>query len=114
MIRDPHHEQMSRGDLQKLQLERLKAQIAYVYDKSPFYQRVFKEKGIKPGDVQSLSDITKLPFTSKLDFRDNYPFGLMAVSINKVVRFHSSSGTTGKPVIAPYTQGDIDPERSEN
>ena len=108
MIRDPHHEQMSRGDLEKLQLERLKAIVAYVAEKSPYYQRAFKEKGIKPGDVQALKDIAKLPFTSKLDFRDNYPFGLLAVPMDQVVRVHSSSGTTGKPVIAPYTQKDID------
>jgi len=108
MIRDPKHEQMSRGDLEKLQLERLKAIVAYVAEKSPYYQRAFKERGIKPGDVQSLKDITKLPFTSKLDFRDNYPFGLLAVPMDEVVRVHSSSGTTGKPVIAPYTQKDID------
>ncbi len=108
MIRDARYEQMSRGDLDKLQLERLKAMAAYVYDKSPFYQRAMKEKGVAPGDIQTLADITKLPFTSKLDFRDNYPFGLLAVSMDKVVRVHSSSGTTGKPVVAPYTQGDID------
>ena len=108
MIRDPKIEQMPRGDLEKLQLERLKAQVAYVAEKSPFYQRVFKEQGIKPGDIQSLKDIAKLPFTSKLDFRDNYPFGLLSVPMDQVVRVHSSSGTTGKPVIAPYTQKDID------
>jgi phenylacetate-CoA ligase len=67
-----------------------------------------KEKGVTPDDIQSLADLTKLPFTSKLDFRDNYPFGLMAVSMEQVVRIHSSSGTTGKPIIAPYTQHDID------
>lgn len=107
MIRDPKIEQISRGDLEKIQLERLKAIVAYVAEKSPYYQRVFKEKGIKPGDVQSLKDIAKLPFTSKLDFRDNYPFGLLAAPMDQVVRVHSSSGTTGKPVIAPYTQQDI-------
>ncbi len=74
----------------------------------PFYRRTLKEKGVTPDDIQSLADLTKLPFTSKLDFRDNYPFGLMAVSMEQVVRIHSSSGTTGKPIIAPYTQHDID------
>ncbi len=108
MIRDPKHEQMPRGDLEKLQLERLKAIVAYVSEKSPYYQRAFKEHNIKPGDVQSLKDIARLPFTSKLDFRDNYPFGLLAVPMDQVVRVHSSSGTTGKPVIAPYNQKDID------
>ncbi|MDD5093648.1 MAG: phenylacetate--CoA ligase [Dehalococcoidia bacterium] len=108
MIRDPQLEKMSRVELEKLQLERLKKQVAHVYEKSPFYQRTLKEKGVKPADIKKLSDITKLPFTSKADFRDNYPFGLMCVPLNKVVRFHSSSGTTGKPIVAPYTQGDID------
>ncbi len=108
MIRDPKIEQMSRGDLEKLQLDRLKTQVAYVAEKSPFYKRIFKEKGVKPGDIRSLADITKLPFTSKLDFRDNYPFGLLTVPMDQVVRIHSSSGTTGKPIIAPYNQKDID------
>lgn len=108
MIRDPEHEKMPRKDLEKLQLERLQAKVRVVYDKVPFYRQAFKEKGVTPDDIQTLSDLTKLPLTSKLDFRDNYPFGLMAVPHDQVVRIHSSSGTTGKPIIAPYTQGDID------
>ena len=108
MIRDPEHEKMPRKDLEKLQLERLQAKVRVVYEKVPFYRQAFKEKGMTPDDIQTLSDLTKLPFTSKLDFRDNYPFGLMAVPHDQVVRIHSSSGTTGKPIIAPYTQGDID------
>ena len=108
MIRDPEHEKMPRGDLEKLQLERLQDKVRLVYEKVPFYRQAFREKGVTPDDIQTLADLTKLPFTSKLDFRDNYPFGLMAVPHEKVVRIHSSSGTTGKPIIAPYTQGDID------
>ncbi len=108
MIRDPEHEKMPRKDLEKLQLERLQARVRVVYEKVPFYRQAFKEKGVTPDDIQTLSDLTKLPFTSKLDFRDNYPFGLMAVPHDQIVRIHSSSGTTGKPIIAPYTQGDID------
>jgi len=108
MIRDPEHEKMARSELEKLQLERLQAQVRTVYDKVPFYRTAFKEKGVTPDDIKTLADITKLPFTSKLDFRDNYPFGLMAVPHERIVRIHSSSGTTGKPIIAPYTQGDID------
>lgn len=108
MIRDPEHEKMPREDLEKLQLERLQARVRVVYEKVPFYRQALKEKGVTPDDIQTLSDLTKLPFTSKLDFRDNYPFGLMAVPHDQVVRIHSSSGTTGKPIIAPYTQGDID------
>ena len=108
MMRDPKIEAMPRAELEKLQLKRLKTKLKEVYDKVPFYRRAFKEKGIVPEDIKTLADITKLPFTSKLDFRDNYPFGLTAVPLEQVVRIHSSSGTTGKPIIAPYTQGDID------
>jgi phenylacetate-CoA ligase len=108
MIRDPENESMPRETLERLQFERLKAKVGDVYEKVPFYRRTLKEKGVTPDDIQSLADLTKLPFTSKLDFRDNYPFGLMAVSMEQVVRIHSSSGTTGKPIIAPYTQHDID------
>ncbi len=108
MIRDPEHETMPRPELEKLQLERLKVKVREVYDKVSFYRRAFKEKGVTPDDIKTLADLTKLPFTSKLDFRDNYPYGLTAVPMEQVIRIHSSSGTTGKPVIAPYTQHDID------
>jgi phenylacetate-CoA ligase len=108
MIRDPEHETMPRQALEQLQLERLKAVVGYVYERVPFYQRVLKEKGVTPDDIQTLDDLTKLPFTSKIDFRDNYPFGLTTVPLEQVVRIHSSSGTTGKPIIAPYTQLDLD------
>ncbi|MCK4362510.1 MAG: phenylacetate--CoA ligase [Dehalococcoidia bacterium] len=108
MIRDPEHETMPRPELEKLQLERLKVKVREVYDRVPFYRRAFKEKGVTPDDIQTLADLTKLPFTSKLDFRDNYPYGLMAVPLEQAVRIHSSSGTTGKPIIVPYTQGDVD------
>ncbi len=108
MIRDPEHEKMPRKQLEKLQLERLQAKIKEVYEKVPFYRRAFKEKGVTPDDVKTLADLVKLPFTSKTDFRDNYPYGLMAVPLEKVVRIHSSSGTTGKPIIAPYTEADVD------
>ena len=108
MIRDPENESMPRERLERLQFERLKAKVGEVYERVPFYRRTLKEKGVTPDDIQSLADLRKLPFTSKLDFRDNYPFGLMAVPMEKVVRIHSSSGTTGKPIIAPYTRHDID------
>jgi phenylacetate-CoA ligase len=108
MMRDPKIETMSRTELEKLQFKRLKTKLKEVYDKVPFYRRAFKEKGVVPEDIKTLADITKIPFTSKLDFRDNYPFGLTAVPMEQVVRIHSSSGTTGKPIIAPYTQGDVD------
>ncbi len=108
MIRDTEHEKMSRKQVEKLQLERLQAKTKDVYEKVPFYRRAFKEKGITPDDIKTLADLKKLPFTSKIDFRDNYPYGLMTVPLEKVVRIHSSSGTTGKPIIAPYTEADVD------
>lgn len=108
MIWNPKYETMPRKDLEKLQLERLKAQVARVNERVPFYRQAFLERGITPDSIRSLTDLTKLPFTTKNDFRDNYPFGLLAVSLDEVVRIHASSGTTGKPVVAPYTAGDIE------
>lgn len=108
MIRDPEHEKMPRAELEKLQLERLQGRVREVYEKVPFYRQALKEEGVTPDDIRTLDDVTKLPFTSKLDFRDNYPYGLMAVPMEQAVRIHSSSGTTGKPIIAPYTQADVD------
>ncbi len=108
MIRDPKHEQMPRQELERLQLEQLKIKVREVYERVPFYRRTFDEKGVTPDDIRTMSDINKLPFISKLDFRENYPLGLLAVPIEQVVRFHASSGTTGKQVIGPYTKNDID------
>ncbi|MFC1874104.1 phenylacetate--CoA ligase family protein [Chloroflexota bacterium] len=107
MIRDPENEIMSRAELEKLQLKRLQTKVREVYERVPFYQRNFKERGVLPDNIQTLADLRKLPFTDKLDLRDNYPYGLMAVPLEQVVRIHASSGTTGKPVIAPYTVNDI-------
>jgi phenylacetate-CoA ligase len=108
MIWNPKYETMPRKDLERLQLERLKAQVARVNERVPFYRQAFLERGITPDSIRSLTDLTKLPFTTKNDFRDNYPFGLLAVSLDEVVRIHASSGTTGKPVVAPYAAGDIE------
>ncbi|MCL2150580.1 MAG: phenylacetate--CoA ligase [Dehalococcoidia bacterium] len=108
MIRHPHFETMSRSELEKLQLERLKKTVAYVYERVPFYRSGMQKLGVNPEDIRTLSDVARLPFTSKLDFRDNYPFGLACVPQDEIVRVHSSSGTTGKPVIAPYTQKDVE------
>lgn len=107
MIWNPQYETMSRKELEKLQLERLKAQAAHVYEKVPFYRQAFQERGITPDSIRSLADLSKLPFTVKQDFRDNYPTGLVAVPMEQVCRVHASSGTTGKPVIAPYTANDL-------
>jgi len=108
MMWEPQFETMPPKELRRLQLERLKHQVKYAYDKVPFYRTRFHEAGVTPGDIKSLDDVARLPFTSKNDFRDNYPYGLMAVPLAKVVRVHASSGTTGKPIIAPYTASDID------
>ncbi len=108
MMRDPRHEAMPRAEINKLQLARLQQTVRYVYDRVPFYRRSLQERGVAPADIRTLADVALLPFTSKLDFRDNYPFGLSCVPREQIVRVHSSSGTTGKPVIAPYTRRDID------
>jgi len=108
MIWDREHEAMSRADLQALQLQRLQAQVANVYEKVPFYRYAFREKGLTPQSVRSLDDLPSLPFTTKRDFRDNYPLGLAAVPLERIVRVHASSGTTGKPTVVAYTANDID------
>ena len=107
MIWSPKFETMPRPELEKLQLERLKALVARVYEKVPFYRQAFQQKGITPDSIKSLADLRRLPFTSKQDFRDNYPLGLLAVPMEQICRIHASSGTTGKPVIAPYTANDL-------
>jgi phenylacetate-CoA ligase len=94
--------------LKKLQLKKLKETVAWVSEKVPFYKNKFKEMGIKAGDIKSLEDVAKLPFTVKNDLRDNYPFGLCAVPLTEVVRVHASSGTTGKPITGPYTAEDLE------
>jgi phenylacetate-CoA ligase len=95
-------------ELKKFQLEKLKETVAWVSEKVPFYKNKFKEMGIKAGDLKSLQDVAKLPFTVKNDLRDNYPFGLCAVPLEEVVRIHASSGTTGKPITGPYTAEDLE------
>jgi phenylacetate-CoA ligase len=108
MIWDNKHETMSRGELEALQLERLKTQAANVYEVVPFYRQRFMEQGVTPQAIRSLADLARLPFTYKRDFRDNYPLGLAAVPRERIVRIHASSGTTGKPTVVAYTAGDID------
>jgi len=99
---------MSRDELARLQGERLRSMAGRVYEKVPFYRRKFDEAGIRPEDIQSIDDLARLPFTTKTDFRDQYPFGLFAVPMDKVIRLHASSGTTGKPTVVGYTRKDID------
>ena len=91
----------------KVQNKRLAETVKRVYERVPFYRRAFDAKGIKPGDIKSVDDLKHLPFTNKQDLRDNYPYGLFTVPMDKVVRIHSSSGTTGKPTVVGYTMEDI-------
>jgi len=97
----------SREELESLQLSRLQQKVTYVHERAPFYRRSFEAVGVKPADIRSLDDLAHLPFTRKSDFRDHYPFGLLSVSLDEVVRVHASSGTTGKPTVVAYTREDI-------
>lgn len=98
---------IDREALEKHQLTQLQMILKRVYENVPFYKRVFDEKGIKPEDLKHLSDLSKFPFTTKYDLRDEYPFGLFSSPMKEVVRIHASSGTTGKPVVVGYTQNDL-------
>ncbi|MEO5690453.1 MAG: phenylacetate--CoA ligase PaaK [Burkholderiaceae bacterium] len=101
-------ERASRDEIAALQLTRLRATLAHVYANVPHYKRAFDEKGVHPDDLKTLADLARFPFTGKADLRANYPFGMFAVPREQVVRVHASSGTTGKPTVVGYTQGDID------
>uniref|UniRef100_UPI003EB99AAD phenylacetate--CoA ligase family protein n=1 Tax=Parabacteroides goldsteinii TaxID=328812 RepID=UPI003EB99AAD len=107
MIWNETIECMDREEMRKLQSIRLKRVVEHVYHNTPFYRKKMQEMGITPDDIQSIEDITKLPFTVKQDLRDNYPFGLMAVPMSEIVRLHASSGTTGKPIVVGYTRKDL-------
>ena len=100
-------ETMPRNELKALQLSRLKTTVERAYNKVPHYKRKFDAAGVKPSDLKSLADLARFPFTVKADLRDNYPFGLFAVPREQVLRLHASSGTTGKPTVVGYTQGDL-------
>jgi phenylacetate-CoA ligase len=101
-------ETASRDELAALQLERLKWTLTHAYENSPVYRRKFDEAGVHPGEVKTLADLSRFPFTTKKDLRDNYPFGMFAVPQEQVSRIHASSGTTGKPTVVGYTARDID------
>jgi len=104
----PEIETMPREQLIELQNERLVKQVQHVWDNVPYYRKKMEEKGVTPADIQSIDDLHKLPFLSKADLRDAYPYGLKGVPTSECVRIHSTSGTTGKRVVAFYTQHDID------
>jgi phenylacetate-CoA ligase len=108
MIYNIEFETMPREALEAIQLRRLQATVQRVCATVPFYRNKFEQAGISPADIRSLSDLKRLPFTTKQDLRDNYPFGMFAVPMDNVVRIHASSGTTGKPTVVGYTARDID------
>jgi phenylacetate-CoA ligase len=101
-------ETASADELQALQLERLQATLRHAYEHVPHYRSAFEARGVHPADCRSLADLARFPFTAKADLRANYPFGMFAVPRERVVRIHASSGTTGKPTVVGYTQGDIE------
>ncbi len=105
---NPRIERMPIEDLHKMQEERLRYFVRYAYNHSLFYRQRFMEAGVEPDDIKKLSDVTKLPFTSKRDLRNTYPTGMFCLPENWVVRYHVSSGTTGKPTVVGYTQSDVD------
>ena len=107
-IRDPKIECMSRDEMADLQSRRLVDVVKRVYDNVAFYRRKMQQRGVEPGDIRSIEDIGKLPFTTKEDLRDNYPFGLLAIPMKDVARVQGTSGTTGKLTIAPYSQKDVE------
>jgi len=107
MIYNMEFETLPREALEAIQLRRLRQTIERVYATVPFYRQQFDKAGVKPEDIKSLDDLRRLPFTTKQDLRDNYPFGLFAVPMENVVRIHASSGTTGKPTVVGYTARDI-------
>ena len=100
-------ETLTRAEIEKLQLERLQKTVKHCMN-SAFYRKRFEENGLTPDDIQSLDDLQKIPFTTKQDLRDNYPFGIASVPLEKAVRLHSSSGTTGNPTVIIHTQKDLD------
>ncbi len=104
----PEIETADRGRMLTLQGQRLRATVRHCYDNVPFYREKLRKLGLEPGDIKTVDDLVKLPFTYKQDLRDHYPYGLFAVPKNKVVRIHASSGTTGKMTVVGYTQRDLD------
>jgi phenylacetate-CoA ligase len=100
-------EKASADELRSLQLARLKQTVGRAYQRVPHYRRAFDDAGVHPDDLKQLSDISKFPFTTKHHLRDNYPFGMLAVPMDEIIRIHASSGTTGKPTVVAYTRNDI-------
>ena len=104
----PEIETMPYEELRQLQNEKLLKQVRHVWDNVPYYRAKMEAKGVTPEDIRSIDDLHKLPFLSKADLRDAYPYGLLGKPLSECVRIHSTSGTTGKRVVAFYTQHDVD------
>ena len=98
---------MPRHEIEALQLQRLKHQVEYCMNNVPFYHKRLTEAGVTADKIKCLSDAKYIPYTTKADIRDNYPYGLFAVPMKEIVRIHASSGTTGKPTVVGYTRNDI-------
>ena len=107
-IHDPAVECASREQIRAVQLEKLKAQVAWTYERVPWYRARMDELGVAPDDVRTLEDVRKLPFTDKAVLRETFPYGLFAVPMDEVVELHASSGTTGKPIVVGYNAHDMD------
>ena len=107
-IYKPEIECASREEIRALQLEKLKETVAYAYERVPYYRQKLDKMGVAPSDIQTLEDVRKLPFTDKAVLRETFPFGLFAVPLDDIRELHSSSGTTGKPVVVGYTDDDMD------
>ena len=104
----PEIETASYEEMRAIQNEKLVKQVKHVYENVEYYRNLMDEKGVKPEDINGIEDLYKLPFLTKSDLRDAYPYGLLAKPLNECVRIHSTSGTTGRRVVAFYTQHDID------
>src|SRR5688572_12130031 len=101
-------ERLSLDELRALQLERLQQTVRHAYANVPTYTRKLDEAGVHPDDIRSLDDLQRLPFTTKEDLRQSYPFGMFAVPMEQVARIHASSGTTGRPTVVGYTKADLE------
>ena len=107
MYWNERYECMPRPELEALKMERLQQTVERVYHKVAHYRKAMQAKGLEPGDIKELNDLSYLPFTVKTDLRDNYPYGLFAAPLSEIIRVHSSSGTTGKPIVVGYTRQDL-------
>ena len=101
-------ETISRSEMRGIQLAKMQKTVSYVYEKNAFYRKRLDESGVKPDDIKSLDDVRRLPFTTKLQIRDNYPFNLFTAEQENIVEYHATSGTTGKPVVVGYTRKDLE------